>query len=149
MTYLPLFQSLANDTDWQLDGDNMLVEIFDQGEDSKEIVRADGSKASLVLTADTGTRQLGGFADRKPMLVRVLKVGRGYVKEDGTFEPIDLKPGAIAEVPKMAIEWRSRIVGLIVPENRVGYVTRSSALQTFADEAAYRRIEAATKGGGQ
>lgn len=148
MSYLKVFESLQDSDLWTLDGDNMLVEIFDQGEDAREVTRDDGSKVQLVLAASTTGRQLGSFQENKPCLMRVLKVGRGYFNDKGETVALDLKPGAIVEVPKMAVSWRSRVLSIVAVggDEQIGYVRRESVLQSFPSEEAYRRVCVALKG---
>jgi hypothetical protein len=147
-TYQERFARISAD-DFQLYGDILVVEEFQAGPMTKDVVKADGSKVQLILDVGNagGTRQVGSMQDIKPLLVRVLLAGRGYYDpETGKTTPLDEQPGDIIEIPKQSVSWRSEVCGVVVDSGaRLGIVKVGEILGRYpGGEAAYRRVVEAT-----
>jgi hypothetical protein len=69
---------------FEISGDCCLVAIVPQ---------EDLAPKSAILIASGATKQVNGLEAKRPVLVRVLEVGPGFYKDDGTDEDAGVKPG--------------------------------------------------------
>ena len=119
MSFLNKFQAASKHI--KIVGNICFIEEIGGEELSKEIKRDDGSSTRLIL-AEAGKRQLGSYNEDKPLFVRVLDVGQGFVDEDGKDVPADAKIGQVLMVPSMSVRWLSVWGGLLsTTEQRIGY----------------------------
>jgi hypothetical protein len=146
ISYLEQFKKLAESGKITLYGDNLLVERISE-EDSIELKGADGQRVNFIIAADTKGHR-SGHADQKPMICRILLAGQGYYDpETGETTPLDLKPGAIVEVPAVSLARRTTYCGLVFADSAmVGYVGMNAVLAAFESDQAYLDAKAAVGG---
>jgi hypothetical protein len=70
----------------EITGDTCLVAVIPQDE---------LAPTTAIIMSSGGTKQVNSLESKRPVLVRVLEIGQGYLKEDGTNEPVDLNIGDI------------------------------------------------------
>ena len=104
----------------ELIGDCLLVEKIKDEELT--------TKSGLIIA--TSSRQIGTFAENKPVWVRVLMVGEGYYdSETDTSIPLNAKPGDIALVGQVSTKWFSVFGELKNYEPETIGLTRESEIQ--------------------
>jgi hypothetical protein len=150
VSYLPRFLKLQNSIDMVLPGDFIIAEEYGAGPSTKSVQTSDGRKVDLIIAAATDSRQLTSHDENKPMLMRVLFVGQGYYNDaspDSAPVLLDVQPGFIIEVPKIAPVWRSEFCGIIPEQSlRIGRVSMGSVLTWWPSEDAYKRTVEALRG---
>lgn len=139
MSLLQKFQSASKHI--KLTGDYVLVEEIQQAQElSKEIKREDGTVAGRLIlnTESSGSRQLDTYAENKPLFLRILAVGEGFVGPDGDNIKADAKPGQIIWVSPLSVSWLSNWAGLLTDKNqRVGFMPVSVRLGSFDSDEAF------------
>lgn len=90
------------------------------------------TKSGIVLPG-SGIKQVDGFEANRPCWVEVLKVGAGYISEDGdSFTECDSKPGDIVLVGKLSVKWVSHLGPIhSTHENNLGLVLESEIQARF------------------
>jgi co-chaperonin GroES (HSP10) len=94
--YLKAFQAAGLDEGVVLTGDFLIVEKVDL-----EIK----SKSGIVIAQDVRHKGADTISANLPTFVHVLKVGAGYVAEDGSDSPLDTQPGDILLVGQASVKW--------------------------------------------
>jgi co-chaperonin GroES (HSP10) len=140
--YLEAFEKLKTKfTDkFHLTGDCLLVESLPNLEASKEVIRADGTKVSLFMTAGD-TKKIDGLELNKPTFARVIACGEGFYKDqDGDMVevPLEVKPGDVVLISPMSVKWFSILGGIVFTKEQAIGITRESEVQMhFKGEETY------------
>lgn len=129
-----LFNTLKEEGLYELRGDCMIVEELP----SKEVK----TKSGLVLSSSA--KSIEGYSADKPVFVRVLQVGAGYIDDEGKEKALDFEVGDIVLVgPIATVRWYSDILGLVsnTAECRLGVMQGFSenGFMTFKTEEAYNK----------
>lgn len=97
---LKRFQKLAAEggKNYELIGDCLIVEKIPDEE-----IKTSGG---IIIQQDKSRQQLGTFADKRPVWVRVLAVGEGFYSEKGDH-PLNVEVGDIALVGQHSTSWFS------------------------------------------
>lgn len=118
-----------------LRGSTLLVEVLPD-EELK-------TKGGLVIATDMNQIKGNSVNQHKLQVGRVLMCGQGYWEEtegsEGTYTPLEVKPGAIVVLPQFSTSFLSMFPGIQRPTgNRIGMVKMSEILAYYPSSEAYQ-----------
>lgn len=97
-------------------------------------------KTSGGLIIATDSRQVMGNSVEQGRLkvAKVLMTGPGYYQDDGTYLPLDIKPGAVVILPQYSTSPISVFPGIVRPtSNKLTMVKEDSVLAYYPSQEAY------------
>lgn len=122
-----------------LKGSNMVIEILPR-EELK-------SRGGIVL-ATPGDHVSGRSMEANRVEVcKVLMTGQGYWTEDGKYDALDIKPGAIVVAPVDSIRLISNFPGITrVSEAKLGLLKEAEVTCYYTSQEAYETAKAELNG---
>ena len=124
--YLEAFKKLKeyNPQLMELDGECLLVEEIQEEE----------FKTNSGLILSTGDKQINSFAADRPVFLRVLYVGDGFIDEDIDV-PLETNPGDIVLVGKHSVKYFS-VFGKLISygDTKLGLIKESEIQVRFKGE---------------
>lgn len=99
-------------------------------------------KSGLVV-ATTSDQARGGINANKLEIGKVLMTGPGYWNDDGGYEPLDIKPGAVVILPQYVTQQISVFPGIHRPtDGKLGMVKENEVLAFYPTREAFEKAQA-------